>query len=255
MKQGSQTRSSKLIAELSQSLGEAIGEQTKTYVARVTNTIALARGRVQAHSEILGHVSVICGTADHIEQGDTILIRRSGTQKYLPYVYAGSVAQGQPLLALEIAETDGDPIITGVNRIEFPPGTVTPVSRGVVRIAAGGLSMREIGDDLEAVTILETPVGSLTFPEPGVARLATGGGGGGGISLQWNANGECIVHAFEDMTLELEVYNYGGGSVSWTISGSTVTSPFVLEANERLIGKLQDAQFPVRASAGLKRIA
>jgi hypothetical protein len=78
-----------ITARLTEALKDAIGDQARTYMARVTNAGAKANGHIQAYSETHGTITVLCRTTDKIKTGDRIMVRKSSPEKHAPFVYSG----------------------------------------------------------------------------------------------------------------------------------------------------------------------
>jgi hypothetical protein len=241
-----------LIGRLADVLSDAIAEQSRTYLARVTNVGPIVKGRVQAYSEVLGNIMVLCRTSDNIELGDMIFIRKSGPQKYAAFMYVGAAAEGVPATALEVREPDGAPIIKGVSIFEFPNGTVTQPIKGTAKITfSSTLTVRN-----QDGSVIVTPVEDLTIIGGTVTDLAlgaaaitiTGGSGGGGLVMNFLSPEESLKFlAPEAMTLTI-VGQSGTGTISWTLDGSPDSSPFTLSPLSVLIGTITGAVAPVNTA-------
>jgi hypothetical protein len=74
---------------LMDALNGAIGDQSRTYMAKVVSTANRGKGRIEAYSETHGNIQVMCRVVDKLQPGDAIMVRKSAPDKYAPFIYAG----------------------------------------------------------------------------------------------------------------------------------------------------------------------
>jgi len=77
--------------DLSNALFEAIGAQTRFYIAKVVDVdLALNTQRVTAYSEEIGNFEVVVGNNQFINKDDWIFVARTMSKsKYTPYMFVG----------------------------------------------------------------------------------------------------------------------------------------------------------------------
>lgn len=79
--------------------------------------------------------------------------------------------------------------------------------------------------------------GRAAAPAPAIPPTSSPSWASGG-AIFWPANGAAELQAWDDMTLEIVGTQYNGGSVTWTINGSSAASPFGLATGDILRGVL-----------------
>jgi hypothetical protein len=80
------------LARLGEALNDAIGDQARTYMARVTGVGNKAKGRIEAYSEVHGNIQVLCRTTDKLNPGDAIMGVIIFTCRIVSIVYGGVAA-------------------------------------------------------------------------------------------------------------------------------------------------------------------